>query len=808
MKQLTYLGGRLLGKKSIATILSFLGLYGPLSLSAEKLDTTFVLDMVVDNTPCYYTQYNNKGQITSYGIHINSPYDFSHVNIGYVTDMTGKKVETIYYIHDRVTKQWSAQKNFIDDNETPSFYDDGMLKSIELYIGSDSYSRQIKFSADGALEEKRFEDIVHGTEYSYRRENERYDSLGNISYYEYSSGSGHQGGSAWSYGSTQEERNYTNEYDGRGNLIASTLTTMNIQNEGDEDRFSVGWEPHIDTTITISKKEHQYDAENRRIKTIGYNFKDGEFVLKDSTIYSYGHASHEGEAYLLSLIINGNPVDSFSPDKLHYDLPDVVISNDLKFITPAGSITEKTYDAQTSTLTLTIKGTDGLVNTYTFSLKKTESFITALRPDSVLFVDLPEGQFQYDELEDFYVQNFNFSKQYDSQRYIGFWSDDTLKNGAHYAYVHFDVSEDADATYTYDAKKGIFTITVKGADFNVNPDNVHTYTFKTKKIENAYISSLQFNGKDFEGFSPDIYDYEMPADATLNDNTSWDFNEKTYPGCLYTTTKYSHSTHTMTISLFPMYVYGASKDTLATYRFHYKPDIRSVDDNSKTYGKTKLLDGFSENVYEYELGKKYYPGRLKYSVWHSEDSIIINESFDGRTNILTVSASFKNDSIRMTNYYFHFPEGYEEILPPSLHLTTNGGKNMVIDSTEFEVIESYNSVSCQCYVTNGKIVSEHFDDSTNVWTIVVLDEYSVNETEYRIHFRPTDGVDDFLGDQVNLYVMDKTIYVDGAEEPLFVYDLHGALVGAGRGEEVRIPVLQAGVYVVRAGGKATKVVVR
>jgi hypothetical protein len=34
------------------------------------------------------------------------------------------------------------------------------------------------------------------------------------------------------------------------------------------------------------------------------------------------------------------------------------------------------------------------------------------------------------------------------------------------------------------------------------------------------------------------------------------------------------------------------------------------------------------------------------------------------------------------------------------------------------------------------------------------------------------------------------------------------LVGTGRGEEVRIPVRQAGVYVVKAGGKAAKVAVK
>ena len=807
MEQLKQLCSRLLGKKSVAIILGLLGLCCPSSLWAEKLDTTFVLDMVIDSTPCYYTEYNAKGQITRYGIHSNSSSDFSHVNIGYVTDMTGKRVDTIYYVRDRVTKQWSVKEDFInpyDPYETASFYSSGMLKSIDFDLDR-NHLRNTKISEDGALVGKSREEYVRGTEYSYRKYSEQYDQYGNITLYEYSSGGGHQGGSAWSYGGTHEKNVYTNEYDGVGNLIATTLIAKNIEDGGDEGRFTanpeVGWERQVDSTITISKEEHQYDSENRRIKTVRYDYVDEVFVVKDSTIYSYGHALHEGEACLLSVFVGDNPVDSFSPDKFHYDFPDVAYNN-LGYITSFGSITEKTYDAQTSTLTLVVKGADAeQVKTYTFTLKKAESFMTALSPDSILSIDFSPEKYQYDELEKFYIYSFD-------SRYFSITSDDTLKNGEKYARIHFDVSEDAHATYSYDARNGIFTITVTGADAKLNPDNVHTYTFKTKKIEEAYISSLQFKKKDFEGFSPDIYDYEMPAYATLNETEGWNFNEKTYPEFLYTQKKYSRLTHTMTIYLFSLNEYEYSKDTLATYLFHYKPEIYSVEDNSNTYDFSNQLDGFSGNVYEYELGGKYYPGRLDYSTYSSYDSIIINESFDRKTNLLTVSASFKNDSIRVTNYYFHFPEGYEGLLLPSLHLTIGDRDGIAIDSTEFEVIGSYNSASCQFDVTNGKIVSEHFDDSTNVLTIVVLDEFSVSETEYHIHFRPTDGVDDFLGDQVNLYVTDKTICVDGATEPIYVYNLLGTLVGTGRGEEIRIPVAQAGVYVVKTGGKAAKVVVK
>lgn len=55
--------------------------------------------------------------------------------------------------------------------------------------------------------------------------------------------------------------------------------------------------------------------------------------------------------------------------------------------------------------------------------------------------------------------------------------------------------------------------------------------------------------------------------------------------------------------------------------------------------------------------------------------------------------------------------------------------------------------------------------------------------------------------------MDKTICVDGAEEPVYVYDLMGVLLGTGKGDEVRIPMKMAGVYVVRVGGRAVKALV-
>ena len=132
MEQLKQIGGRLLGKKCVATILGLLGLCGPSSLWAEKLDTTFVLDMVIDSTPCYYTKYNDKGQIVKYGRYKSQNDIFSEpefrFNTGYVTNERGDTLDTLYYTCDRVTKQWE-EKAFIG-SYSPKFHDNGMLSSF------------------------------------------------------------------------------------------------------------------------------------------------------------------------------------------------------------------------------------------------------------------------------------------------------------------------------------------------------------------------------------------------------------------------------------------------------------------------------------------------------------------------------------------------------------------------------------------------------------------------------------------------------------------------------------------------------
>ncbi|MBO7607873.1 MAG: hypothetical protein J6T28_09715 [Paludibacteraceae bacterium] len=433
------LGGRLLGKKSVA--ITFLGLLGPLSLSAEKLDTTFVLDMVVDTTPCYYTKYDSTGNITATGRY--TPSDYFRINTGYVTDEEGRKVDTLIYACDKVTRQW----NKIEIAHKDSFYKNGMLWFKDYKV---SYSSAHPYYMPDSL----------GTQYY--KSSETFFSYSMSGYYK------------------ENRLLYSTDADAHGSHIEYT------------DRHIV----------------YRYD--------------------------SYGNL--------------------------------------------------KSYE-------------------------NTE--------------DITPGQL-YPALYDTY------KNEYDDNHNLVSYILESNDCGS--------LSIEEKVSYVYDE-----------------------YNRRVKEIR------------------------YLPVDP-YSDSIEWRFQDST------------------------VYLYEGAPLT--------RPHISSliVDEESVT--------SFDENLYDYWFDMEYNPDIVSYEL---PAGVTATESFDDSTNILTI------------------------------RLTSN----------------------------------------------------STNETvEYKFHFRPTDGVDDFLGDQVSIYVMDKTICVDGAEEPLFVYDLLGALVGTGRGEAVRIPVPQAGVYVVRAGGKAKKVVVR
>lgn len=70
------------------------------------------------------------------------------------------------------------------------------------------------------------------------------------------------------------------------------------------------------------------------------------------------------------------------------------------------------------------------------------------------------------------------------------------------------------------------------------------------------------------------------------------------------------------------------------------------------------------------------------------------------------------------------------------------------------------------------------------------------------------GVASVLTGDENIYVADGTIYVANADDAVYVYNLQGVKVAEAAGASVWIDGLQKGIYIVKAGNRAVKVVVR
>ena len=795
MEQLKHLGGRLLGKKCVATILGLLGLCGPSSLWAEKLDTTFVLDMVIDSTPCYYTKYNNAGQIVDYGIYRNGgtvrnygfgeiKNDYYRINTGYVTNEKGDKMNILYYTCDNVTKQWFPNNNI---GKRFAYHDNGMLseaqyadytiaeahhqwdpetdEEIDSYWIVPDHTLENKFRPDGYRLSLDYVNMIYGTDCGHpwedveEEEHNEYDSLGNAYLHNY--------------------YDVLNTYDDRQNLISF----------------------HTIGGYFNAIEEYTYDSLDRRIKTVRYDSTEAGFVMKDSIVYTYGNSLKEGEPCILSTFRISQPIDGFSSDQFHYDFSSIVTYKDFIFITPFKTSVEKSFDPETSTLSVIVKGANYAydstdVNTYTFALKKMESYITAMSFNNKMFGDTYDGpvedfsseKYSYDTFEDYYM--------YYLDEYVALYRNDTTM------YLHYRVSEGAEVEDSYDAQTGIVTIIVKGGDYAVNPTNTHTYTFTTRKVDDAYISSVRIKGNDLSGFSPEKSDYEMPLNYiwsnTWGDNSpfsigSSDFVFSVYPGFLFVDKSYDDSTHTLICSIYK------NSNIYNTYRFHFQPCLTSI--NVEKDSTSLPLADFSPDKLDYEMLDIYKDFPFNYIVGKGT---IVKESFNDSTNTLTLSVFHSEDSSRVTEYHIHF------IHPSISSLTINGEAldTFSADVHDYWFDTEYNPDVVSYTLPDGVAAMESFDDSTNVLSIRLATDNTSEMVEYKLHFRPTDGVDDFLGDQVSLYVTDKTICVDGAEEPISVYNLLGTLVGTGRGEEVRIPVPQTGVYVVKVGGKAAKVVVR
>ena len=63
---------------------------------------------------------------------------------------------------------------------------------------------------------------------------------------------------------------------------------------------------------------------------------------------------------------------------------------------------------------------------------------------------------------------------------------------------------------TYNAETCVLTVTVKGNDFSVSPDNVHSYVIQFAKASEPTLAGVKISGEAFAAFAPDVKEYTLP----------------------------------------------------------------------------------------------------------------------------------------------------------------------------------------------------------------------------------------------------------------------------------------------------------
>ncbi|MBO4805980.1 MAG: hypothetical protein J5554_08045, partial [Paludibacteraceae bacterium] len=738
MEHLIHLGGRLLGKKSVAiTFLGLLGLCCPLSLSAEKLDTTFVLDMVVDTTPCYYVKYNNWEGVIEQGRY--TPSDYFRINIGYVTNEKGEIIDTLIYACDKVTKQWreiSLQYFYNDEieyfcKETPpdSFYTNGMLRyknyvdyNDREYVETKDGENIVEFSQDGyfVMNDVFYVEVVSYPEWHSFQSARKYDEYGNITYCisENTHGTFYKD----DYSTDVTKHHYSNIYDDKGNLVSVIDTVYEDGNR----------------ILRVDNIQHYYDESNRRTKSVydGY-----------SLLYTYGQPFRVGEPILLSLRLRGEQIDGFSSDSFYYDLSDnpgyyvLDYTKDISYVVASGaSVKEISYDSDMRKLTITVEGSDSTdasnnVNTYTVTFSKAESYLTSLNGEN-----MPVHEFSYDKYE------YDFSD-----------SDSFMVQDIRYEHSR---GAKVEQTYKSDSLSSTMLLTVYGADYDVDSSNVHTYSITGKKPE-SFLTSMTIDGVSIEEFSSDKYEYDF-MDTVFS---CWDIN---YQSSLFSTIKKSYDTITNTLSIF---VYG----------YDYKLDSSNVHvysilcERPESYLTSLSINGepvigFSSDKFKYDFSDSInYMEGVTVDYTTSTGAHATEHFLDMYTMAIDVK-----DKLSLTEHRYTIEFGIDACLT-SLSINGQPVDDFSPYKFEYDFSDSleydFSNVSYTWQdVDLGEDViidvKKDFDDKTGILTIYIeiLQEYhSMYGHDYTIKFKKPKP-ESFLtsmeldGTPIDTFSVDKYIY--------------------------------------------------
>lgn len=462
-----------------------------------------------------------------------------------------------------------------------------------------------------------------------------------------------------------------------------------------------GWE---EITVHINYNDNDVPSMMNVILSSGDywtrgNIKDGSVLEADDVQFVYyselASLKFNGKEYYSKGATSYTIDEVYNPDKL------VVTSNG------RGAGVEKKLDYASNVLTITIKGGDYNLNSsnvheYTVKFKEAKSELASLVFKGQNYFLAGSTSFVIDEYYDANALQIT-------------------SNG-----------ENAMIDRSFDQLTNVLTITIKGEDYSVNPENKHVYTVQFRKSKSE-LTSLVYDGREY--FEDGTVSYSIdkvynPAKLQLTANSEGAMVEKAYDdsSCMLTITVKGED-------------YDLNDKSVHVYTVRFKPDP------GVAYSELMSLVYRGKEYYEY--GKKAYVIDEAYNqkylkVVSNGSDATIELAYDESSCILTITIKGRDYDEDNTNIHVYLVAFKKETIDPApepapdaelASLVYDGNDYFVQGTASFAINEFYDEGLLQINANyEGATIEKVYDEATAVLTITVKgSDYPENYGNIRIY---------------------------------------------------------------------------
>lgn len=413
----------------------------------------------------------------------------------------------------------------------------------------------------------------------------------------------------------------------------------------------------------------------------------GDYKSNPANVHTYT-IRFCASSYLSALMIDGTSISNFRPTKYAYTLSSVVYENvKVSYKASEGADVESYYDAESSLLTLTVKGSDIDIfptNYHTYTVQFHTSYASKLTEIKV------NGEL----IDGFSRDMFNYVVR-------GSYEDYT---------VTYSADVDAKAKATYNESTCRLSIVVTGGDYADNPSNTHTYMIQF--YAPSKLVTLKADGASVSGFNPSVYTYSLDDKSYEETKLVYYADENAHLETSYDPETYS----------FVIVVKGKDIETFTdnyhTYTLQFSHPFESQLVDLSVDGST--IASFDRDKYSYIYDAVYANVNV---VATADAGATVTMTYNENDYVLTILVEGGNIARNPSNYHvyrieFNDPFTYYSQLKS---ISVNG---VVLSDFNRDVYEYYVDGSLSnmtvSYVADEKAtVSESYDSKTNALRLVV-----------------------------------------------------------------------------------------